>query len=81
MPVVISDTVVAEAQYFKNEYLQKIHPVPEVGGDCSYTSSFSPNISVMKSLFDKAWGSKVELFWLYVIQVVPYSLSKTKYMK
>jgi len=45
VPVVISDAVVAEAQYFKNEDLQKICPVPEVAGGCSSTSRVSLLIS------------------------------------
>lgn len=48
MPVAISDTVVAEVQHVKNEVMKKICPVPEAGGDCCSTLSFSPNISVMK---------------------------------
>ena len=45
MPVVISDAVVAEAQYLKNEDLQKICPVPEVSGGCYSTSRVSLLIS------------------------------------
>lgn len=66
--VVISGAVVAEAQYFKNEDLQKICPVLEVAGDCYSTSRVSLLISQLPSLlFDKVLKSKVELFWLHVI--------------
>lgn len=49
MPTVISDTMVAEAQLFKNKDFMKISPVLDIREDCYSTSSFSPNFSVIKS--------------------------------